>query len=47
MKSPTFRRVNGKPIYRWGLPKRREFGQFADLRGGLGKKEKLMFLRGG
>ena len=38
MKNLTFRVVNGKPIYRWGLPKRGEFGQFAGLRGGLGKK---------
>ena len=29
-----------------GLPKKGGLGQFADSRGGLGKKERGMFLRG-
>ena len=29
------------------MPKRGGFGQFADLRVGLGKKEEVVFLRGG
>ena len=29
-----------------GLPKKGGLGQFADLRGGLGKKEEVVFLRG-
>ena len=37
-----------KPIYREELPKKGGgvFGQFADLRGGLGEKEEMVFLRG-
>ena len=41
--NPPFRE---KPIQRKGLPKKRGLGQFVNLRGGLGKKEGVVFLRG-
>ena len=36
-----------KPIYRGDCLKRGGLGEFADLRGELGKKEGVLFLRGG
>ena len=33
------RRGHEKPIYRGGLPKKGELGQFVDFSGELGKKE--------
>ena len=39
LKSPIFRRLHEKPIH-WGcIALKRGLGQFADLRGGLAKKE--------
>ena len=49
-KNPSFRGgFLKKPIYIGGLPKKGGggFGQFADLIGGLGKKEGVVFLMGG
>ena len=48
-KNPSFRGGHEKPIYRGGgaLPKKGELGQFADLRGGLARKKRVVFLRGG
>ena len=49
-KNPSFRGgFLKKPIYIGGLPKKGGggLGQFADLRGGLGKKEGVVFLMGG
>ena len=39
-------RVHEKPIWRGNLPKNGGLGQFADLRGGVGKKRKGCFWGG-
>ena len=52
-KNPGFRRGGGgggvtKSQYMGGLPKKGGLGQFADLReGGLARKRRVVFLRGG
>ena len=39
--------VHKKPIYRRELPKKGGLGQFVESKGGLDKKEGVVFLRGG
>ena len=48
LKNPTFReRIHEKPIHAGELSKKRGgLGQFADLKGGLGKKRGGVFERG-
>ena len=47
LKNPIFRGGSWKAMYRGKLPEKGGVGQFANLRGGVGKKEGVVFLRGG
>ena len=47
MKDPTFRGGSRETNIEGGLPKKGRFGQFASLKGGLGKKEGGGVFKGG